>query len=320
MKYNKLSTGLMFLASTICQTVTAQAPEDGSPRLVQLTESVYRVVHRPMAANTSVIVTDEGLIVIDSTCRGQGNAEWLKPELDRRFDVPVKYVILSHDHEDHICGLQIFDDTATTISHTNTRKHIIREGRNTSIPDIVFDQEMEIHLGGKTLYLYYFGHTHSNNLIQIHLPEERILIAPDLAWGGTEKAIVFPDFRDAHIENLIDTLGILAKLDDVDIVVPGHMGPTTQENFLNFRDYVSTLRDRVLAQMIPGATIEEILERVTMEDYAHYENYDWWLHSNVISMWDNMYRWREPGYNDTPGNYQDAYPVGFPIGDYVHPE
>lgn len=33
-----------------------------------------------------------------------------------------------------------------------------------------------------------------------------------------------------------------------------------------------------------------------MQDYSDYENDDWWLHSNVISMWDNMYRWREPAF------------------------
>lgn len=308
--------GIALLFAVTCVSAGAQDADDGSPRLVQLTDSVYRVVHRPMAANTSVVVTDEGLIVIDATCRGQGNTEWLKPELDRRFGLPVKYVILSHDHSDHICGLQIFDDTATTVSHTNTRKHILREGRNTSIPDVVFQNEMEIHLGGKTLYLYYFGHTHSNNLIQIHIPEERILIAPDLAWGGTGKALVLPDFRDAHVENLIETLGALSKLDDVDIVVPGHMGPTTQQAFIYFRDYVVALQERVLGELIQGATIEEILERVTMDDFSDYENYDWWLHSNVISMWDNMYRWREPDFNDAPGNYQDAYPIGFPIGEF----
>ncbi len=316
MRRKKLGLEFALLLAVICRTAAAQDADDGSPRLVQLTESVFRVVHRPMAANTSVVVTDEGLIVIDATCRGQGNTTWLKSELDRRFDVPVKYVILSHDHSDHICGLQIFDDTATTISHTNTRKHIVREGRDTSIPELVFNDEMEIHLGGKTLYLYYFGHTHSNNLIQVHIPEERILIAPDLAWGGTGKALVLPDFRDAHVENMIETLGVLSKLDDVDLVVPGHMGPTTQQAFVYFRDYVVALRDRVLAELVDGATVEEILDRVTMEDFSDYENFDWWLHSNVISMWDNMYRWREPAFNDAPGNYQDAYPIGFPIGEF----
>jgi hypothetical protein len=83
---------------------------------------------------------------------------------------------------------------------------------------------------------------------------------------------------------------------------------------------VETLQERVLTELVQGSTIEEILERVTMEDYSDYENFDWWLHSNVISMWDNMYRWREPAFNDAPGNYQDAYPIGFPIGDFEPPE
>ena len=52
--------------------------------------------------------------------------------------------------------------------------------------------------------------------------------------------------------------------------------------FFIFRDYVKALRERVLAEMVTGATIEEILERVTMEDFSDYENFDTWLHSNVI--------------------------------------
>ena len=70
--------GLALLATAISQSVMVQSSDEGSPRLVQLTESVFRVVHRPMAANTSVVVTDEGLIVIDATCRGEGNTQWLK--------------------------------------------------------------------------------------------------------------------------------------------------------------------------------------------------------------------------------------------------
>ena len=62
---------------------------------------------------------------------------------------------------------------------------------------------------------------------------------------------------DADIDNLIETLGVLAKLDDVEIVIPGHWGVTNQESFLEYRDYVIALRDRVLEEMIAGATIEQ---------------------------------------------------------------
>ena len=190
----------------------------------------------------------------------------MKQELARLYDVPVKYVILSHDHEDHICDLHVFDDTAVTVSHRITREHIVREGRNTSVPDVVFEDTMEIYLGGKKINLYYFGPTHSNNLIQVHLPEEGVLIAPDIARA--ERALALPDFRDADIDNLIETLGVLAKLDDVELVIPGHWGATNQESFLHYRDYLQALKDRVLEEMIAGATFEEVVERVTMDEFS----------------------------------------------------
>ena len=318
MKKNLFSFSLFVSLVVFSQVSNSQESDGETPRLEQISESVFRSVHRPGAANSNVIVTDEGLIVFDGTCRGAGDPAWLKQELGRLYDVPVKYVILSHDHEDHICDLHVFDDTAVTISHALTRQHIVREGRNTSVPDIVFDQEMEIHLGGKKIVLYYFGPTHTNNLIQVHFPEEGVLMAPDIARA--ERSLAMPDFRDADIDNLIETLGVLAKLDDVEIVIPGHWGATNQESFLEYRDYVIALRDRVLEEMIAGATIEQILERVTMDDFSDYGNIDIWLRPNVISMWDKMYRYREPnrdgpGGEDSGGIYQDAYPLGFSVGD-----
>ncbi len=147
MKQRCLEVGLSVLGVVLLHGAQAQDTNDESPRLVQVSDSVFRTVHRPGAANSHVIVTDEGLVVVDGTCRGDGNPAWLKQELDQLYDVPVKYVILSHDHEDHICGLQVFDDTAVTVSHARNREHIVREGRNTSVPDVVFQDEMEIHLG-----------------------------------------------------------------------------------------------------------------------------------------------------------------------------
>src|SRR5215216_3457387 len=113
----KLSFGVAAATFLLLHAGAAFAAE-----LLQVTPSVWPVKgDRPSAAVASVIVTDEGLMVIDSTCRSEGDAEWLKGELRRRFNRPVRYVVLSHDHEDHICNLDIFDDTALTIAHERTR-------------------------------------------------------------------------------------------------------------------------------------------------------------------------------------------------------
>ena len=296
---------LLGMVCAFSRLAAAQGMGAGADTIVQLTDSVFR---RGATSNV-FIVTDEGIIVVDGTCDG-GGQQWLKEELALRYDVPVRYVILSHDHEMHICGLQVFDDTAVTVAHRNALPHIVRESRNTSIPDITFEESMEIHLGGKRIILYYFGPTHSDNLIQVHFPEEGVLVATDMIRSG--KAIGLPDYRDSNVNNLITALDQLAKLDDVDIVVPGHAGLANQQGFVYFREWLVALRDRVLDEMIAGHSIEEIVENVKMEDFSDYGNYRNWLRANVISMWDYLYRYREP--SSGVSEYQEKYPIGFPIG------
>jgi len=305
MKMSGFSLGLILwgFGFVVSQDVAAQGADVDT--ITQLTDNVYR---RGGTSNV-FMVTDEGIIMVDATCDG-GGMEWLKEELARRFGVPVKYVILSHDHEMHICGLQVFEDTAVSVGHVNIREHIVREDRNTFVPQVVFDDYMEIHLGGRRAVLYYFGPTHSDNLIQVHFPDEGVMVATDLVRAG--KSIGLPDYRDSNVNSMIDVLWELSKLESVDIVVPGHAGLANQQSFAYYRDYLIALRERILDEMVAGASIEEILERVTMEDFSDYGNYDNWLRANVISMWDYLYRYREPS-QGVP-EYQNVYPIGFPIG------
>ena len=291
----------LFTQASIAQGDSTNATQD---TIVQLTESIFR---RGSGSNV-FMVTSEGIVVVDGTC-DDGGQQWLKDELARRYDIPVKYVILSHDHEMHICGLQVFDDTAVTIAHKNAYPHIVREGRNTSIPDVVFEDSLEIMLGDKTIVLHYFGPTHSNNLIQIHFPDEGVLVATDMVRAG--KSIGLPDYRDSNVDNLIYALDQLSRLDDVDIVVPGHAGLADQQSFVYFHDWLVALQSRVFNELVAGSTIEEIVENVTMDDFNDYGNYENWLRPNVISMWDNLYRFREP---NSPNEYQAVYPIGYPIG------
>ena len=290
-------------------TLVAQGmgPGEDPDAIVQLTDKVFR---RGSTSNV-FIVTSEGIIVVDGTCSG-GGQEWLKAELNRRYDLPVKYVILSHDHESHICGTQVYSDTAVTVAHEKALPHILREGRNSAIPQVIFEDTMEIRLGDTRVVLYYFAPTHSDNLIQVHIPEEGVIITPDVVRTG--KAIGLPDYRDSNVDGLIDALYQLSKLDHVDIVVPGHGGLSDQASFGFYHTFLVALRDRVFDALVAELTIEEILETVTMDDFSDYGNFEQWLRPNIISMWDNLYRQREPN-NDRVNAYQNAYPIGFPIGD-----
>ena len=281
------------------------ATEWGSePSIDRISEHVYRWGGGSnVPVNALFIPTDEGIVLIDgpvSPCDG-ASSNWIKEELERRYDVPVRYVVLSHDHMSHICGTAAFADTAVAIGHKKLRPHLVREGRIAAIPSISFDESLDIDIGGVKIVLYYFGPTHSDNLIVTHIPQDGVLFAPDLARPTNQ--LPLPDFRDLDVDNTIEVLGILGRLENVDIVVPGHFSPmTTQSYFLQFRAYLQTLRERVLTHMVAGRSLEEILALVTMSDFDHYENLGQMLETNVITMYDYLYRYRESN-----------FPAGMPI-------
>jgi glyoxylase-like metal-dependent hydrolase (beta-lactamase superfamily II) len=268
------------------------------PSIEQISEHVYRWGGgSTVPMNALFIPTDEGIVLIDgpvTPCDGN-SSNWIKEELERRYDVPVRYVVLSHDHMSHICGTVAFTDTAIAIGHKKLRPHLIREGRIAAIPTISFEESLEIDVGGVKIVLYYFGPTHSDNLIITHIPQDGVLFAPDLA--RPTNLLPLPDFRDLDVDNTIEVLGILSRLENVDTVVPGHFSPTTtQEYFVQFRAYLRALRQRVLDHMVAERSLEEILTLVTMQDFDHYENLDQMLERNIITMYDYLYRYRETNF------------------------
>jgi len=216
--------------------------------------------------------------------------QWLKDEIAKRHNVPVKYVILSHDHPDHICNSQIFDDTAIGIGQTNILQHIVRENRPSIVPGITFDESMNLLLGGVTVKLLYFGPSHSDNLIQVHIPDEKVMIAVDLAKGRS----LFPDYRDMDVHSTLRILKLLGNIGDVEIVLPGHGSVTDQQNFRDQHRYLQALRDEVLKHMVAGKSLAEIRDLVTMAEFSDYGGYKRWIDQNVVTMWDYLYRYREP--------------------------
>jgi len=277
---------MIFAAASVA---LAQEREWGVNRSIQkISKSVYRWGSDNQYG--AYIVGSEAIAVVDGHYCPSGTMQWLKDEIAKRHDVPVKYVILSHDHPDHICNSQIFDDTAIGIGQTNILQHIVRENRPSIMPGITFDESMNLLLGGVTVKLLYFGPSHSDNLIQVHIPDEKVMIAVDLAKGRS----LFPDYRDMDVHSTLRILKLLGNIGDVEIVLPGHGSVTDQQNFRDQHRYLQALRDEVLKHMVAGRSLAEIRGLVTMAEFSDYKGYDRWIDQNVVTMWDYLYRYREP--------------------------
>ena len=94
------------------------------------------------------LVTDDGVIATDPI--SPEAAKVYRAEIAKVTDQPVKFVVYSHEHWDHVPGGQIFkDEGATFISHENCAAHF-EDLPNPDIvmPDITFSGNYTIELGG----------------------------------------------------------------------------------------------------------------------------------------------------------------------------
>jgi glyoxylase-like metal-dependent hydrolase (beta-lactamase superfamily II) len=256
------------------------AQQDPQRSITHVTGDLYRFQNQ---FHYSVfLVTAEGIIATDPI--NAAAAQWLKEELVKRFPgKPVKYLIYSHSHADHVAGGEVFSGTATVVAHERARARIVSEQVPTAVPQVTFSTRKTITLGGKTVELIHLGPSHSDNLIVMRFPDERTIFAVDIV---APKRLPYQDLPDANVDGWIDTLKAIEAL-DFGILAPGHGALGSKADITEHRVYLETLRDRVRAQMQAGKSLEEIKQAVTMEEYKNWGSYNDWRALNV----EGMYRY-----------------------------
>jgi len=231
------------------------------------------------------MVTTDGVVATDPI--SPQAAAWLNAEIQRRFNQPVKYVLYSHDHWDHASGAAAFPDAAI-IAHSNAVPWIAASDQPIELPDITFNNEFTLTLGGKEVRLYYLGEGHSDNLVYMLFPEEKVLFGVD---SFAINRLPFEDFTDVDIDGLIGGLAALEQM-DAEIVVPGHGEPGTLADVAAHRLYIEELKDQVTAQLRAGRSDQQIKAAITMPQYSHWGSYAEWQQLNV----DGMIRYVKSNY------------------------
>lgn len=155
-------------------------PAEIKIEITQVTDDLYRFQYHMHAS--AFLVTDEGIIITDPVTEEAGL--WLKQELKRRFDKPVPYMIYSHHHSDHIGGAGVFaDESVNIVSHELAKESLVKlyDKAKLPIPDMTFEDEMTISLGGKTVRLIHVKPgTHGNSLIVVFF----VGLFPLIEWGN----------------------------------------------------------------------------------------------------------------------------------------
>ncbi len=248
--------------------------------LTRLADDVYLFRHQFHQA--LVIATSQGAIVTDPISADA--AAWLKGEIRRLTDQPVRYVIYSHHHNDHISGGRVFADTAVFIRQAAARPKILdAEDPQIPVPDLTFTDRMSIDLGGKHVELIYTGKNHSDNSLVLLVPRNKLLFAVDFIPVDT---VAYRSLPDAYPDDWIESLKRVEQL-DFETLVPGHGSIGRKEHVRLFRNYLEDLRAAVLEQINKGASLEDAKKAVQLPKYQSWQRYGDWFPENV----EGMYRY-----------------------------
>lgn len=278
-----LAIGLLLAASWVQAQTPPQAPVR---EITPIAGEVYRF--RNNNHFSVFAVTQAGIIATDPI--NAEAAQWLKAELQKRFGKPVKYLIYSHDHADHISGGEVFADTAVIIAHDNAKTAIVGEKRPTAVPMVTFSDRLTIELGGTVLELTYVGRNHSDNSIVMRFPKERLLFAVDFI---PVESVAFRDFPDAYMPDWLESLKRVEQM-DFDILAPGHGPLGKREHVRMFRGYLEDLRGEVLQYVREGKSLEDMKQLIKLDKYAKWGGYEQMLPLNIEGMYRLVQMHRRP--------------------------
>ncbi len=265
---------LLCYLSFILITIPVPAQNDVQRNISQINGNLYRFQNN---FHYSVfLVTEEGVIATDPI--NAEAAQWLNNEIKTRFGQPVKYLIYSHHHADHVSGGEVFaDDGATVIAHINAAQALIDDNVATALPAITFQQSMTLELGGQRVELTYLGKNHSDNSVVAYFPAEKTLFAVDFV---STRRLPYKTISRSYFPEYFQAFDKLEQM-EFEILAPGHGDLGSKRDALEHGEYLKELYQSVKAAVESGNSLEEIKQSLTLEKYSGWSQFDAWRKENI---------------------------------------
>jgi len=265
----------------VVYTQTAKPP--GPLHVEKVKGDLYMIAGE--GGNVAVYVTSEGVVLVDDMF-DRNHADVLA-QVKSITDKPLKYVINTHQHDDHAGGDFKMLPIAEVIAHKNVRanlEHIKQPyyedtpGTPIGLPRVTFSDEASVFLGGKEVRAKYFGRGHTNGDAVVYFPDLRVVHTGDLFLGRRPAPDAAARTRPAGVNIYVDyaqggsffdwtkTLDGALTL-DFDTVIPGHGPISTKADVAKFRADVEAMRTRLAGMIRQGQTKDDMVN--TLEaDYG----------------------------------------------------
>jgi glyoxylase-like metal-dependent hydrolase (beta-lactamase superfamily II) len=277
---------LAVFATTPVFAQTAQRPVFATTK-VDGTDNVY--IFRYENHQAMFVVTKAGVIATDPISLRRPAAKAYIEEIRKITQAPIKYVIYSHSHYDHIAGGQPFKDLgATFVAHRNAKKRIAElKPADVVVPDQVVDTDKTITLGGTVLELHYVGKNHSDSTLVMRLPKEKIIFTVD--WIPLQ-AVQFRGLADTYVPDIEQGLKKVIAM-DWDKLIPGHPGPGgrqtgTKDDARNALAYLQDLSAAAKKAVDDGKSYADAQKDIKLPKYESWGGYGPFLPMNVERYYD----------------------------------
>ena len=249
--------------------------------------------------NVTISVGDDGVLVVDTQFAGM--AEKLLAEIRRISDgAPIRYIVNTHSHGDHIGGNQALaqagaqivagnfsgqiafrtggGDAAFIFAHENALNRIMRPAQGEAPPfeawptDTFFTESHDFFFNGEAIFLRHQPNAHTDGDIIVHFRESDVIAAGDVyrnegfPFIDIDNGGSFNGLIDAA-NNLLDITVPADKQEGGTYVVPGHGRLADEADIAEYRDMVTIIRDRMVAMIDDGMTLEQVQASTVVADY-----------------------------------------------------
>lgn len=253
--------------------------------------------HSPAGSNAGFIIGSDGVAVVD-TFENVDAAKALLAAIRQQTKLPIRFVINTHYHLDHVTGNQVFADAgAEIIAQKNVHAWIHKDNYKFfgphpaaaqiarvnayRAPDLGYSGDVTLWLGTRKIAIRTLqGHTGGDS--QVLVPDANVLFTGDLFWNH-----LLPNLVDANTTILLSSLRALETMPPQPATatyVPGHGELGNLAALQQFRTYLVTLRsdiEHVRKLGMSGAGLTTAVLAQLKPDYGSWADFQYFATKNI---------------------------------------
>lgn len=279
---------ILLLVFAAVRPSNAQTPPPFT--LHDLGHGVWAAIDNPEAkavqsgSNAGFVIGDDGVLVVDTFQRTEA-AQQLLGAIREKTKLPIRFVVNTHYHLDHVMGNNIFANAgATVLAQDNVRAWERTENKkffgakitpeqtkmveSLGLPSLTYRDGITLYLGSRQVFIHSFpGHTGGDSAVFI--PDANVVFMGDLFWCHT-----LPNLIDASTKPWIETLDLAIQHHTEATFVPGHGEVGHIQDVKDFRNYLADLRADVARAQSGGKSGDALIAAVLPELQQKYGSWN----------------------------------------------